>query len=48
MLVALTVLLVYPLTGEVIVQFAGPGMGLNGLTTAILMPLLIALWRWAA
>ena len=28
--------------------FAGLGMGLNGLTTAILMPLLIALWRWAA
>lgn len=28
--------------------FAGLGMGLNGLITAILMPLLIALWRWAA
>jgi predicted murein hydrolase (TIGR00659 family) len=28
--------------------FAGLGMGLNGLTTAILMPLLIAAWRWAA
>jgi predicted murein hydrolase (TIGR00659 family) len=28
--------------------FAGLGMGLNGLATAILMPLLIALWRWAA
>jgi len=28
--------------------FAGLGMGLNGLATAILMPLLIAAWRWAA
>ncbi len=26
--------------------FAGLGMGLNGLATAILMPLLIAAWRW--
>jgi putative effector of murein hydrolase len=25
--------------------FAGPGMGLNGLVTAALAPLLIALWR---
>jgi predicted murein hydrolase (TIGR00659 family) len=26
--------------------FAGLGMGLNGLLTAILMPLMLALWRW--
>ena len=26
--------------------FAGLGMGLNGLATALLMPLLLALWRW--
>jgi putative effector of murein hydrolase len=25
--------------------FAGLGMGLNGLTTAILMPLMLVLWR---
>lgn len=27
--------------------FAGLGMGLNGLATAILMPLMLVLWRWA-
>jgi predicted murein hydrolase (TIGR00659 family) len=26
--------------------FAGLGMGLNGLLTAVLMPLILALWRW--
>jgi predicted murein hydrolase (TIGR00659 family) len=26
--------------------FAGLGMGLNGLLTAVLMPLMLALWRW--
>ncbi|MBI4195294.1 MAG: LrgB family protein [Betaproteobacteria bacterium] len=26
--------------------FAGLGMGLNGFATAILMPLVLALWRW--
>jgi len=26
--------------------FAGLGMGLNGLLTAILMPLMLVLWRW--
>jgi len=26
--------------------FAGLGMGLNGVLTAILMPLMLALWRW--
>jgi putative effector of murein hydrolase len=26
--------------------FAGLGMGLNGLTTAILMPLMLVLWGW--
>ena len=51
MLPALTLLLAYQLVGEVIAQFfalpvPGPviGMGLNGLATALLLPILIKVW----
>lgn len=48
MLGALTTLLVYQLIGEVLVQaLALPVPGpVIGMLTAILMPLMLALWRW--